>query len=412
MEPISWINNSEHWRWAAKNSDALLDFYTSAADTDGGGFWWLGLTGQPVPAQGKQLWINARLTYSYAIGHLLGRPGSAALVEHGLDYLRSGGLRDSDRGGWYWAVDSGGNPSDVSKQAYGHAFVLLASSAAILAGFDAYDVFADASAVLDERFWSSSERMFVDTWDAGFTALEEYRGQNANMHLVEALMMAHEVDGKTERLDRAVAIARRLIQEVTANNSGRLPEHFDPSWTFQPDYSKGDRENLFRPYGSTIGHWLEWSRLLLQLDAATGGSETWIPAAAQALFDLAIQEGWDKDRGGFAFSTDWEGNVVNRDRYHWVVTEAIGASVALFRTTGERRYSDWYARFWDFAVAHLIESDGSWRHQLNPLNEPASDAWDGKPDLYHTLQATLFARVPTSQSIALNLAEGKVDDRW
>lgn len=406
--PTGWTDSPTHHAWLAEQTDALLRFY-QASSLPQGDFAWLGGDGTPVFDEGLQLWINARMIYSFSIGSLLGRPGCDAVVARGLDRLRSGPLHDGVNGGWFWRVDAQGTPVDSTKQAYGHAFVLLAAAAARLAGHDSTDLWDESVELLDSRFWDEDAGLFVDTWDVSFTSLEPYRGQNANMHLVEAYLLAAEVSGEQRFVDRALRVAQRLIRDITAANDWRLPEHFDDQWHMIADYGLHDTANLFRPYGSTIGHWIEWSRLLLQLHHAVGDRAPWLVPAAQRLFDGAVSEGWDAERGGFAFSTDWSGTVADADRYHWVLAEAIGASVALARTTGDDRYDDLYKLYWNYAADHLIESDGSWVHQLDSLNRPSSDVWDGKPDLYHALQATLFARIPFGPSLVVSLAQEKVE---
>ena len=42
----------------------------------------------------------------------------------------------------------------------------------------------------------------------------------------------------------------------------RLPEHFDGKWNVTLEYVGNP---MFKPWGSTPGHWLEWARLILQL---------------------------------------------------------------------------------------------------------------------------------------------------
>lgn len=402
----SWITSVEHHAWLATQTDALLRFHARAApDRAEGGFWWVDAAGEPIHAKGKQLWIAARHTYGFAVGALLGRPGYRPLAEAGVASLRSGALRDRANGGWFWAVAADGVAVDDTKQAYGHAFVVIAAAAAVVAGIDARDLLDDALTVLDERFWDEDERMFVDEWNRDFTVLDSYRGQNANMHLVEAMMLATEVTGEGRYLERAVSIAERLIRDVTARNDGRLPEHFAERWVFDPDYNSHDRDNLFRPYGSIIGHWLEWARLLIQLDAATGGAHPWLVPAARRFFDQGLAEGWDPRHSGFGYAVDWSGRVINSDRYHWVITEAIGAAVALYRATGDEETARWYERFWEYAAArHIDPADGSWVHQLDGDGEPVFTAWEGKPDLYHALQATLFARVPGRASLVVEIA--------
>jgi len=403
------LDTDEHRRWLAEQTELLLRFTAPALDRERGGFSWLDDAGRPVPGEGKQLWINGRYTYSAALGHLLGRPGQAGRVQHGLDFLRTGPLRDTAHGGWFSSSDAPG--ASDAKESYGHAFVLLAASAATLAGFDADDLYAHALDTL-ERFWDDGAAMYADTWNRDFTRLDPYRGQNPNMHLVEAHLLAFEVDGDERHLARATAIARRLIHEVAARNEWRLPEHYREDWAPDPEYGAEDPDSHFRPYGATVGHWLEWARLLVQLGAAQGAGsvpDPWILPAARQLFGRAVADAWDEDRGGFAFSTDWSGRILNPHRLHWVIAEAIGAAVALYRATGDPAYADGYRRFWAYAAAHHIEADGSWIHELDADGRRASGTWSGKPDLYHALQATLFARLPATQSIALGLASGRLD---
>ncbi len=90
-------------------------------------------------------------------------------------------------------------------------------------------------------------------------------------------------------------------------------------------------------------------------------------------------------------------------RFHWPVTEAIGAAHYLHLATGERRYQEWYERFWEFAKQYLIEGP-TWHPELDDELRPISKTWVGKPDLYHALQATLYEATPLEQGMASYLA--------
>lgn len=415
------IDTDAHREWLAQQTERLLDFSSAALDRAAGGFAWLDDAGAPVPAAGKQLWINGRYTYTAVLGHLLGNSDQTERARLGLEYLRSGALRDAEHGGWFTTVDAA-DPADNSdaKESYSQAFVLLAAAAAKRAGLPADDLYSDVLGVLD-RYWSEADKMYADTRSRDFAALDPYRGQNPNMHLVEAGLLAFEADGNARHIERSSAIARRLIRDVTGSNEWRLPEHYHEDWTPNPEYGADSPDSHFRPYGATVGHWLEWARLLVQLDAAQGvvaesanqpepaQPDTWLIAAAASLFDRAMVDAWDDERGGLAFSTDWTGAILNDHRFHWVITEAIGAAVALYRATGDPLYAAWYERFWAYADAQHIEEDGSWRHEISADGVAASGTWSGKPDLYHALQATLFARLPATQSIVTGLLSGHLD---
>ncbi|PSL00447.1 mannose/cellobiose epimerase-like protein (N-acyl-D-glucosamine 2-epimerase family) [Haloactinopolyspora alba] len=404
------IGQPAHDRWLAAEAERLLDFYQDATpDRSGGGFWWLDGSGRPQPQYGKQLWINARMVHAFAIGALAGRPGCQDLVSHGLDYLNDGPLHDVTHGGWMWAADATGEVVDSTKQAYGHAFVLLAASSGFAAGAHASSMIDEVTTVIDERYWRATDGLCVDTYTRTWSDLERYRGQNANMHLVEAFLTAGEVTGARAFVQRATRIAERIIDELTRTNGWRLAEHYDESWQILRDYNHDDPDHKFRPYGSIIGHWLEWARLLVQLHAVTDSDGDWMLTAARNLFDRAVHDGWDAEHTGFVYVVDWDGTPLNRHRYHWVIAEAIGAASVLYRATSDAKYQRWNSAFWEHADRwHIDREAGGWHHELTADNCPTEQVWDGKPDLYHALQATYFARIPLDQSIAAALANGRV----
>ena len=252
------------------------------------------------------------------------------------------------------------------------------------------ELLGEALEVLETRFWDERAGALVDVWNRDWTTLEAYRGANANMHGVEA-MLATEDPLWMER-------AARVTQRLVVDNHPRLNEHFDEQWRPLPDYNIVEPAHPFRPYGATVGHWFEWARLAFTL----GGFD----ADARRLFAAGVRDGWDGS--GFVYTVDWDGKPVVADRLHWVLCEAIGAAAVL----GEDALQ---AAWWDVAERLFIDRvDGSWRHELDPSNRPASTVWDGKPDVYHALQATLIPRLPVAPSLAAALrrsAEGSSPPR-
>ena len=115
------------------------------------------------------------------------------------------------------------------------------------------------------------KQMPVESYAADFTGPEDYRGINANMHTVEALLSAADVTGERRWLDRAVGIMTRAIDEFARGNDWALPEHFDVDWNPLLDYNREEPNHPFRPYGATVGHWIEWARLVLHARAAAAG---------------------------------------------------------------------------------------------------------------------------------------------
>jgi sulfoquinovose isomerase len=370
-----------------------------------GGAAWLDTTGQPDLTRPVYTWITARMVHVYVLGHLLGRSGDGNLAAQALSGL-TGRLRDSAGGGWLTSIDAAGESPD-EKACYSHAFVVLAASSGSVAGLaGARELLTEALEVWDRRFFDDATGMFVDSWNRDFTHLDDYRGVNGNMHAVEALLAAADVTGDQLWRARALGIAHRVALEFAQPHSWRIPEHFTSGWDPQLEHNRDRPDDQFQPYGATVGHGLEWSRLLLHLEASLADAPDWLLPAAEALFDRAVVDGWAVDGAdGFIYTTDWDGTPVVRDRMHWVVAEAIAAAAALRIRTGDDRYSDLAASWWAYAERYLIDRTyGSWHHQLDATNHVIETVWPGKPDLYHAVQAMVIPRLPLAPSMATALA--------
>ncbi|MCL3778133.1 MULTISPECIES: AGE family epimerase/isomerase [unclassified Actinomyces] len=385
---------------------ALLDF--GKQSRTGAGFGWLNDDGELTPSQGVQLWITGRMTHCFALGHLLGDADGLPLAAHGVAALLDGPLHAVDRDAWFSRVEIDGTPADGALVSYDHSFVILAAASALLAGVPRADELLDAALATFERlWWDEGLGMVVDARDPHTLTTDPYRGANANMHTVEALLAAYAATRETLHLKRAARITRRIAEAFTSH-SFRLPEHFDESWTAQLDYNRDIPADAFRPFGSTIGHWLEWSRLMVQLRTACESEGIETPASLavipQHMYRRALQEGWGPDgEPGFVYTVDFDGRPVVHQRMYWVLCEAIGAAETLRHVTADPSYDLDVNGFWDWARTYLIERPGQWREELDATNQPACGTWSGKPDIYHALQAMLIGALPVTPSFATGL---------
>jgi mannose/cellobiose epimerase-like protein (N-acyl-D-glucosamine 2-epimerase family) len=397
-----WLESPSHGDWLASETTRLLEFARGARITDG--FAYLDAGGAPEAGRPRELWIATRMTHVFALGELLGQPGCGPLVEHGLGAIAA--FADREHGGWFAELGADG-PTRTAKEAYSHAFVLLAGASAAVAGHDRGRTLLDEGiGVVLERFWDEGAGATVDVWDRGWSALEDYRGANANMHTLEAFLAVGDATGDAEWFGRAERIAARFIDGFARDHEWRVVEHFTGDWRPLPDYNADQPRHPFRPFGATPGHGLEWSRLLLQLHAALDAGPGWLEEAAAGLFARATEDGWTEP-GGIVYTTDLSGGVAVADRLHWVIAEGIGAAAALATTTGDAAYERWYRTFWDFADAHLRDrAGGSWHHELDERLMPSERTWTGKPDAYHAVQATLLPRLPVAPSLAVALRDG------
>ncbi|GLU48170.1 AGE family epimerase/isomerase [Nocardiopsis ansamitocini] len=404
-----WTTSRMHRVWLDNEALRLLEF-VSAADHPATGFGWLGADGSVVAEQGVHTWVTARMTHVFALAHLDGVPGAGRLADHGVQALR-GALRDDEHGGWFAALNADGSPSDDRKDAYQHAFVLLAASSAALAGRPGADaLLTDIGNVIEERFWDEATGRCREGGTRDWGATEDYRGANSNMHMVEAFLAAADATGSSVWARRALRIAEFFVHEVAGTRGWRLPEHFTTDWEPVADYNSDDRAHPFRPYGVTVGHVLEWARLLVNLETSLEKAPDWLLADAEAMFSFAVERGWSVDGAeGFVYTLDYDDTPVVRARMHWVVAEAIAVAAVLGLRTGDERYEHWYRVWWDHAAAHLIDTEkGSWHHELDAvsLGVPEGATWSGKPDAYHAYQTVLLPRLPLAGSLAGALAKG------
>ena len=406
MAAATWLETPAHARWLEAEGDRLLEFGRASRHPDGG-FAWLTDDGTPDLDRPVELWISCRMTHVYALGHLMGRPGCGPLADHGIAALR-GRFRDQQHGGWYAKVGPDG-PTSTDKTAYEHAFVVLAAASATAAGRPGgRALLDDALGVLLGHFWDDEFGMVVEQWDESWSTLDGYRGVNANMHTVEALLSAADVLDADDLRARARRIVTRVVHDLARGNAWRIPEHFDATWTPRLEYNVDEPAHPFRPYGATNGHWLEWARLALHLHAGLGpGAPAWLVDDARSLFDAAIREGWAVDGAdGFVYTVDWSGTPVVRERMHWVAAEATATAAALHAATGDPTYAGWYATWWEHIAACFADPEhGSWHHELSPANTPSSVTWAGKPDTYHAFQATLIPRLPLTPTLAAALRD-------
>lgn len=406
--PTRWVDQIGHRMWLGRQLASQLRFATAFPHPDGGSFY-LDASGRPDTSVPVHTWITARMLHVYSLGHLCGLPGSLPLAERALAGLQ-GRLRDHVNGGWYVSVGPNLDERDAHKAAYTHAFVAFAASSAAAAGVPrAHDLLGEALDVLDRKFWEDGPGMHLDRTSEDWLEVSAYRGVNANMHAVEALLSASDVTGEVRWRARAARITSTVLGWAE-DHDWRIPEHFGPDWTVNLEHHRTQPDHPFEPYGATVGHGLEWARLALHVYAALGeGPDSGFLRGAERLFDRAVSDGWAVDGAdGFIYTTDWDGKPVVRQRMHWVLAEGISAAAALAATTADPTYEAWYRRWWDYAQAHLIQLDGSWIHELDPQNGPAATVWPGRPDLYHSVHAVLLPRLPLSPTAATAVREGRL----
>jgi mannose/cellobiose epimerase-like protein (N-acyl-D-glucosamine 2-epimerase family) len=267
------------------------------------------------------------------------------------------------------------------------AFVLLAYSSALKAGVEAAREWMDETwQLLESRFWEPDFGLYKDEADAHWN-FSDYRGQNANMHMCEAMLAAFEASGESRYLQRALLLADHMTRRQAAKSEGLVWEHYDRNWQIDWQYNLDNPKHLFRPWGFQPGHQTEWTKLLLILDRHVQAD--WLLPTARHLFDTAVARAWDAERGGLYYGFAPDGRVCDDDKYFWVQAESLAAAALLAERTGDATYWEWYDRMWAYSWQHLVDHQyGAWFRILDADNRKYSDEKSpaGKTD-YHTMGA-------------------------
>lgn len=380
------FGTTAHQDFLCVDAKRQFDFFRASV-RPGAGFFVLDYDGNPLDDTVQELHTTARLTHSYALGKLAGLQGCDAVIDKGMEYLWNQ-HRDREYGGYLWALD-GETIHDGRKLAYGHVFVLLAGASAKMAGHpDADRLIDDVSTVLGAQYWEGNHGLFADEWNRDWSPFSTYRGMNANMHGVEALLTAFEATGREGYLSMAGRILDFFVYQIAARENWRLPEHYTADWQVDRGYSGNP---MFRPSGTTPGHSFELARLLLQYWDLSGRPDDTSRDTAWCLTEKALIDAWDSKNGGFAYTLNFDGTSAISSRYWWPVTEAIGVLASFLKLGGDESQHAWYSRLWRFADAHFIDhKKGGWFPEIDEQGNPATTQFNGKPDIYHSVQAALF----------------------
>lgn len=368
-------------------------YHPHAIDPAGGFFHYYKDDGTIYDRSHRHLVSSTRFVFNYAMAAREFEDKRGEYLDaarHGLRYLREV-HRDATSGGYAWTIRDG-KPEDRTYHAYGVAFVLLAYSTALKAGITEVRPWMDETwELLEKRYWDADAGLYRDEADEHWN-FSNYRGQNANMHMCEAMLAAYQASDEPRYLERALTLADNMTRRQAAKADGLVWEHYDVDWNIDWKYNLDNPKHLFRPWGFQPGHQTEWAKLLLILEPLLlerNREEKWLVPTAQHLFDTALDRAWDKEYGGIAYGFAPDGKVCDDDKYFWVQAESLAAAALLHARTGDAKYDEWYQKLWAYSWEHFVDHEyGAWYRILTRDNRKYDDEKSpaGKVD-YHTMGA-------------------------
>lgn len=317
--------------------------------------------------------VQGRQAFFFAAAYHRGWcPQGKEVAKNLLAFVQQNAAHPSAGAGYTHLFDKNFKLVDTKQDLYDHAFFLLANAWCYRAfKEDAYLQEANKLiAHLDQQFGSA-----VGGWLEGDY---EYacRRQNPHMHLFEAFLALFDATGDAKYLARVGELFALFQSHFFDAEKGVLFEFFDDHWTRLPN-AKGD---IVEP-----GHMMEWVWLLDWYHRRSGRP---VAQYTDKLYARGLEIGMDKS--GLLFdAVSYTGEVIDRNKRCWGITELIKASLVQIRAGNPQAEAIAIKGVDDLFKYYLCASTpGSYVDQRGAQDEVVVDVAPAST-LYHLIVAAM-----------------------
>jgi mannose/cellobiose epimerase-like protein (N-acyl-D-glucosamine 2-epimerase family) len=316
----------------------------------------------------RRVRVQARQIYSFAKAAQLGwYPQGRQIAMNGLDYLLSKAKSPDGRPGFVHLLGPDGSVLDPLRDAYDHAFVLLALTTAYeLSGAARVREEMDLLVAFLDAGLRSPHGGFIEGIPATLP-----RRQNPQMHLFEAMIAAFDATHDVAYQNRAGDLFGLFVASLYDAEREALGEYFEEDWS------------RIEPLVVEPGHQAEWVWLLKGFERITG-CPTGRHRAQLLSSALRFSDG---ATGCLIDEGDAEGKVRKPTRRLWPQTEIAKAWIAQAEA-GEQGAADQardaLARLHRHYLTHPVP--GGWYDQFDRDNRSLVDAIPAS-SFYHIICA-------------------------
>lgn len=338
--------------WAVEQ--ALPLWSTTGWDSARGGFVErLSKDGSPDAEAPRRVRVQARQIYSFAkAAQMEWFAEGKEIALKGLDYMLSK-AKSPDGKGFVHLLNADGSVGNGLRDAYDHAFVLLALATVFAITKDA-QVRAEIDQVLGflDRELRSPHGGFIEGLPPSLP-----RRQNPQMHLLEAMLALYEATGEAQFQNRAGDFFGLFIGNLFDQQAQVLGEYFEEDWA------------RINPIVVEPGHQAEWLWLLRGFERNTGcPTGRFRTALLKTALRYRDQTGCLVDEG------DATGNIVQATRRLWPQTEIAKAFIAQAETSeagAEDEAKRALVRLKEHYLSHPVR--GGWYDQFDAQGKSLVD---------------------------------------
>ena len=332
--------------WAAEK--ALPLWSIQGWDSARGGFIErLSGEGTPQTELPRRVRVQARQIYAYAKSAQMGwYPQGREVALRGLDYLLTKARSRDGRPGYGHLLAPDGALLDPLRDAYDHAFVLLALATTFALTKDA-QIRTEIDAAL--QFIDSALRSPHGGFHEAVPPTLPRR-QNPQMHLFEAMLALYEATGEPQFQNRAGEFYSLFLASLFDQRTQMLGEYFEEDWS------------RINPVVVEPGHHAEWTWLLRCFERNTG-----CPTGEHRMVLLMTARRFrDEATGCLIDEVDGSGRITKSTRRLWPQTEIAKAFLAQAETSvpgAETEARAALVRLYTYYLDHPVA--GGWYDQFD-----------------------------------------------
>ena len=375
-----------------------------------------------MPDQDKMIVTQARHIWTLSkLAHLFNDESLLNYAFHGFKFLKDK-LWDNTFGGFYTIRNQEGYLTEYKgyldeKRTYGNAFAIYGLAAlyevtkneeVLTLAKQTFDWIEEKA--FDEKFNGYFQFLtqvgipFDKKSDYKTKAIDEnevgFKDQNSSIHLLEAYTELYNV-WKSPELHSKLKNILLLIRDLITTKQGYLILFFDRKWnpvTFR-NASKEERESNYGLDHVSFGHNYETAFLMLEASYVLGlQNDTKTLITAKKMLDHAIENGWDKNSGGFFdegyyFKENGKCQIIKDTKVWWSQAEGLNALLLFSKIfPDEKKYYELFLKQWDYIKTYLIDKvNGDWywgslEKEPHYQFEPKANIWKGT---YHTARALM-----------------------
>jgi mannose/cellobiose epimerase-like protein (N-acyl-D-glucosamine 2-epimerase family) len=387
--------------------DEILPFWERSVDREHGGFITdLDVDGYRQDGDEKQLFIQARMIYSFSMGHrLTGKPEYLAHAGQGVEFLKRH-FWDEQHGGWFRSTTREGELLDQIKWPYAQGFAVYGLAEYFRASGDrtALARAIETYELHQRHAWDHERGGIYWRLERDWSLEDPGKAIGSLAHAIETASSLLAATGDDRYLADINQLLDTIIQRTYDPAHGCVREWCTPDW----------EEDTRRTNGLVdYGHNTEVAWFTSVVGCYTG-NRTYLDFG-RSLLAYVLRQAWDPLYGGIFSRGRCEGGVESETKEWWKQAEMLGALSMAYRLSDDVFYLDWLRKQAEFIYRYQRDPrDGEWYSRVRGAGE-IRDGRKGSPGkaAYHVVQALYHA----DRNLAMVRANGPTvpgapDARW